>query len=275
MPSPLATRQLLIGGLLPGLSPDLLTWATPRLTRRMREITLAPGATLFTAGDPAPSYYLLVAGSLALGPQTRTAPDETVGWLDAILERPRTATAQAITAVTAHEIPIADFTAVVEDSLDLSLGLIEERARRALAARPVSLAAQPLPADLTVTEPDPFTRRLELLRRCGCMRYARIQTLASLAESAEQVVVDGPFTAGNDTLWLVARGSVVAEERTYGPGSTVLGPGAFLDRAQPRPALARAAELVRLELDDWFDVAEESFDLVRSTLVWIEEERRA
>jgi CRP-like cAMP-binding protein len=243
----------------------------------MREIWLEAGESLFRAGEPATTYFFLVDGTVRLGTAMRTAPDETVGWLDAVLERPRSADATAEGAVHVFEIPISDFTAVVEDSLDLSMGMLEERARKVDAMVP----ATPRPVRETSTaEPtdDSFARTMVTLREAGCLRTARTQTLASLAECATSISLRAgeAFTAGDNGLWLVARGLTECAERTYGAGMLVAGTGAFVERARPRLAKAvHDTDLLQIAFDDWFDVAEENFDLVRSTLVWIEEERQA
>lgn len=237
----------------------------------MRELRVAAGDVLFRAGEPATSYYLLVEGSLRVGAAQRSAPDETVGWLDAVLQRPRRADAVATEAAHVFEIPIADFTAVAEDSLDLSLGLVEERARRVQAMSPVR-PSRVLPTD------DAFARTMVTLRDADCLRTARIQTLASLAEATTPIALGAGdlFTAGENGLWVVGNGLAESEGRRYGPGTVVGGTSAFLERARPRPATAVSpTQLLHVRFDDWFDVAEESFDLVRSTLVWIEEERES
>ena len=116
------------------------------------------------------------------------------------------------------------------------------------------------------------------LRDAGCLRTARIQTLASLAECVTTVTLRAgeAFTAGDNALWLVARGLAETSEGTYGRGALVSGTGSFVERERPRPArVVEDTTLLHIAFDDWFDVAEESFDLVRSTLVWIEEERQA
>lgn len=290
-PPPMAARQLLLGGLLPGLSPDLLSWATPRLTRRMRELRPAPGTPLYAVGDAASTFFLLVEGDVVVTDhdreRKRRAPDETLGWLDAVLERPRTQAARAGERAHLLEIPIADFNAVIEDSLDLSMSMVEDAARKTHA---LAIASHP---DLRRTctgkvegsEEDPaqspYTRVLEALRSAACLHHARMQTLASLASTADSIEVPkgGSMTVGSGALWLVMRGALRLDDEASGvhdvfeAGRTVGGASAFLDRSRPRSAEALCeTELLRIDFEDWFDVAEEHFDLVRSTLVWLEEE---
>lgn len=258
----------------------------------MREVRPPPGELLYQVGDSATTFYLLVEGSVVVRTEgverTRHAPDETLGWLDAVLERPRSHDARAGERAHLLEIPIADFNAVLEDSLDLSMSMIEDAARKthalALASGPLLRASYTCKvhgsAD-TESVQSSYTRMVVSLRSAACLRHARMQTLASLASVADSIEVPagGTMTLGEGALWLVMRGAIRLNEDedglqdTFEAGRIVGGAGAFVDRVRARPGQAVCeTELLRIDFEDWFDVAEEHFDLVRSTLVWLEEE---
>jgi len=273
--------QLLLGSLVRGASAEVLDWASPRLTQHMRELRPRSGEVIYRQGEHGASFYVLAEGRLRLetGSASRSlcGPRETLGWLDATLRRPRTHTAIAESNVTLLEVPVEDLRAVAEDSLELSMALIADAARRLVEIRNRHRPHRGETSGKPIFDPvcggSDVTRALAVLRRVNCFANARMQSLVSLSEHARAVTVGAgdSFDAGNGALWVVSRGETTCHDRVAGPGGLVSDVETFLfERDEPRPCRALVnVNLIRIDLEDWINVAEEHFDIVQSTLIWI------
>ena len=123
-----------------------------------------------------------------------------------------------------------------------------------------------------------FVERLATLANAPLVRGGGIQVLVELADSVEEVSFepgDPIFERGHwlGMAFFVLEGEALGDRLdpeirvTFGPGSLV---GGVASLGEPILAWsARAVTRVRalsLRLEDWFDLMEEHFDLVRSAL---------
>lgn len=262
-------------------------WVTDRLTALLEEQACRAGETLYAAGDPPESYYFLRQGRVDLvgkgsSPWSYRGPS-VFGMSDALLERPRRRTAVAVTEIQAMKVASEAWIELLEDSFPLAraavLGTVrvvadlEARfwATEVLQTRRASLRS-PLGATLDVIE------RLAVLAEAPLLRGAGVQTLSDLAASSEVT----RFTAGEVVLrrgvstgrvHLLLEGGVEATRASPdvrwlgGPGDLVCGVAAFGDAVDAWEARALTpGRALTFRVTDWFDLMEEHFDMVRSTL---------
>ena len=124
-----------------------------------------------------------------------------------------------------------------------------------------------------------------MLHDTTAFKRAGIQALVSLAPVADELRIsagDTLFSAGEVTgvFFVVARGLIELEREQplrhyrFGPGSIVGGSAAFGDVERLYTARAlRDTVLLRIREEDFFDVMEDHFDLARSVLGYIAQER--
>lgn len=128
--------------------------------------------------------------------------------------------------------------------------------------------------------------RIVTLRATRPFRRARIQTLASLAASADVLKLapsDELFAraAPRRAHYVVALGEIEttrvepAHRERFGQGAFVLGPASFVRRIAFDAIASRPSTVLRLSDEIVFDVSEDHADLSRSILTWLEEERDA
>src|SRR5690606_24271749 len=124
--------------------------------------------------------------------------------------------------------------------------------------------------------PLPLVERVLTLRDVPTFARSSIQALVSLAPAAEELRLSAEqlmFRAGESygALFVVAHGAIELENKLprrllrFGPGSLLLGATAFgeVQHAYSARALAESVVL-RLRIEDVFDVMEDHFDLARS-----------
>jgi CRP-like cAMP-binding protein len=125
-------RVLLLKGVaLFAASPDeVLAALAPRLTER----DLPAGATLFVAGAPGASLFIVVAGELVVtaGRQelNRVGPREVVGEMALLDPAPRLATVVAVTDTRLLEVDEGAFRAVLGERPEVARGVIQVLTRR-------------------------------------------------------------------------------------------------------------------------------------------------
>lgn len=261
----------------------------------MRDLYFKRDQRLFAIGDPAIDVFFIVKGSVRL-----TAPDAApwdfeapavIGAIDAFAGRPRTRRAVATADTHALALAHTDWLAVLEEHFDFAresvLRLADGLGRMRLGlagdgGHPgPSEPAGPRAAGLGLYEKTVALRRLPVLRAAGVQVTMR---LAALAEERALAPGEALFREGDagETLDAVAGGRIAIERATpplraaFGAGSLV---GGLASLAAPRAAFdARAAEtslVLRLRKDDVFDVMEDHFELTRSILASVNEERSA
>lgn len=263
------------------------SWVTDRLTSLLEEQRARAGETLFDAGDPPDFYYLLREGRVSLTrdgtpPLTYEGPS-VFGLSDALLERPRTRTALAVTDVQAMRVHSEAWIEILEDSFPMTraavLGSIrtvadlEERlwAKTPPEPRPPARHRR-LGAQLDVIE------RLALLTDAPLLRHAGVQTLSDLAGACDIVAFEageGLLVRGKaqERVILLVEGESQAERVDPrilwrgGPGEIVCGKAAFGDGINPWEATARTpGRALTFLVSDWLDLMEAHFDMVRRTL---------
>jgi CRP-like cAMP-binding protein len=254
----------------------------------VEEEDVESGKRLFAQGEPPEFIFFVRDGRVRLereGSSPWTFEGRSViGVFDALLERPHTRTAVAETNLHLLKLRTEHWLALLEDSFGLARSALANSVSivAALEARQWATQAQPRgEIAVAVSSVEPrlgFIERVAILAEIPLVRSAGIQVLVELAESVEELT----FQPG-DTLFrhgepggralLVLQGDVAAERSDlslqvlFGPGSFV---GGVASLGDPVAAWqARAATYVRvlsMNIEDWFDLMEEHFDLVRSAL---------
>jgi CRP-like cAMP-binding protein len=261
---------------------------TDRLTSLLEEETFRADDTVFSVGDPPEFCYFMREG------RVRFVCEGHAPWIfegrcafgmsDALVERSRTRTALAVTDLQLMRMQSDAWIELLEDSFDLARGAVRELARAvaqleekvwasAGSRNPSSVA----PIVAAVGSPD-VLERLATLMDVPLLRGAGVQTLSDLANASEELTFaagESLFERGATTgvVYVILRGEVQASrtdpEVTWrgGPADIVCGTAAFTESvgAWQARAVTPARALV-FRVDDWFDLLEEHFEMVRSTL---------
>ena len=283
------SRELFLGALGSHLGRDE-AWVTDRLASLLEEDTARAGDILFRIGDEPDHYYFMREGRVELlreGYAPMTLEGRSVfGMADALLERPRNRTARAITDLELMRVQTAGWMELLEDSFELArlavvatarnvAGLEEAAWRAAESASPVAAASQAQPIR---RRPLDVIERLAALMDVPLLRGAGVQPLSDLAESSEEIVLEKGeklFARGgpSERFFVVVEGRVEALREnpsakwTGGAGEIVCGAAALTGLPMAWEARASApTRALAFRLEDWFDLLEEHFDVVRSTL---------
>jgi CRP-like cAMP-binding protein len=261
---------------------------TDRLVSVLEEQYARAGETLYLVGDPPESYYVLREGSVRLV-REGTAPwkyegRSVFGMSDALLDRPRSRTALAVTDVHAMKVQYEAWMELLEDSFDLARAAVRGAVRSvagleerlwAVEARSPAMGSR----RLAIPEgPLEVLSRLAVLTETSLLRGAGVQLLADLAGGSEVVTFErGEVLVERGTdpgrVLVVIKGGVEASREAPdaqwrgGPGDVVCGMAAFGDpiRAWQAGAIT-AGRALSFRIEDWFDLLEEHFEVVRSTL---------
>jgi CRP-like cAMP-binding protein len=266
---------------------------TKLLGESMREVFFDAGAVLYEEGSAADDLYFIMQGTVALRregmPDLVFGPNSVVGIIDADLDRPHARRAVALTDVEALALRAEDRLEVLEDNFEQTRALILFTAERVhelvLGSAAEDSDKSPEPGPELGPEPLPLVERVLLLHDTAAFKRAGIQALVSLSPVADEFRIrsgDTLFRAGEITgvFFVVARGSIELEHentkrrRRFGPGSIVGGSAAFgdVERLYTARALCDSV-LLRLREEAFFDVMEDHFDLARSVLGYIAQER--
>jgi CRP-like cAMP-binding protein len=163
---------------------------------------------------------------------------------------------------------------------------LEERRDRRVAGAGVALArSEPTPPNHLPAGRLNVIDRLALLMEVPILRGAGVQPLSDLAVVSEEV----GFQPGDvlfdhrpvpERVVLVVEGEVEAWReapgliRRAGAGQIVGGAAAFADSALAwRARATRRGRALAFRVEDWFDLMEEHFDMVRSALAALSLER--
>jgi CRP-like cAMP-binding protein len=264
----------------------------------MREEFFPAGTVIYRVGDPSDEIYFVVRGTISLtkeGTVTRNLDARSVvGILDAIRERPHDRTATALTDVEALVLRDEDRLEMLEDSFEYTRDIILFSLiglHELMLELPDMGLAEPgessPPVEPPEPDPLPMIERVLTLRDAPAFGRASIQPLVSLAQLATEVRVRAGemlFRAGEVTgvFFVVARGCVELE-RSDPPGLARFGPAAIVGGI---PALGDAERiysaravgdsvLLCFRESDFFDVLEDHFELARSVLAFIADQRVA
>jgi CRP-like cAMP-binding protein len=264
-----------------------------QLGQSMREVFFDAGAVLYEEGSAADDLFFIMQGTVALRregtPDLVFGPNSVVGIIDADLDRPHARQAVALTDVEALALRTEDRFEVLEDNFEQTRALILFTAERVhelvLSSSAEDSGELPDPGPELGAEPLPLVERVLLLHDSAAFKRAGIQALVSLSPVADEFRIqagDTLFRAGEVTgvFFVVARGAIELEHentkrrRRFGPGAIVGGSAAFgdVERLYTARALGDSV-LLRLREEAFFDVMEDHFDLARSVLGYIAQER--
>jgi CRP-like cAMP-binding protein len=272
------------------------SWVIDRLTALLEEEDVFAGETLFSVGAAPEYFYFLREGRVQLvreGSAVQTVEGPAViGMFDAVLDRPRPRTAVVLGDTQLMKVAVDAWVELLEDSFELTrasvlgsarqVALLEERLLDAGVEPWAGSTAGPLlaaGARLGVLE------RLALLMNALPLRLAGVQSLSDLAVASEVAdfepndVLFDP-SAKRERLFLVVEGQVAASRPssdvvwTSRPGQIVCGAAAFGGVASAWSARAIShTRTIAFRIEDWFDLMEEHFDLVRAALAGLVLER--
>ncbi len=290
------SRELFLA-VLTGGAANLETWVIDRMTSIVEEEDVPAGKRLFAEGEPPESIFFVREGRVRLerdgtGPwlfEGRTV----IGVFDALLDRPHARTAIAETDLHLLKLRVDSWLELLEDSFGLARAALRNSVTTVAGLEARRWAAEEAPHGEVVARVPPvlgtlaFVERLAVLADVQMLRGAGIQVLVELADMMEEVTFEPGETIlgrGNPRgeALLVLQGE--AEGNRLDPGlRVVFGPGSVVGGVASlgEPVLAweaRAITRVRalsMRLEDWFDLMEEHFDLVRSALSGLALQREA
>jgi CRP/FNR family transcriptional regulator, cyclic AMP receptor protein len=212
-----------------------------------------------------------------------------VGTLDANRERPHTRTSRALSDVEALVLSNDDRLEVLEDNFEQSRTLIlfmAERLYQLTAQLPGTDSVRELDyASCPARDPLPLVERVLTLREVPIFSRCGIQALVSLSPYVEELhLAPGELLFERSTtrgsFCMVASGSVELERAQphgishFGIGTLVGGAAALADIERDERARALSDSVVlRVRLEEFFDVMEDHFDLARSVFAYLAAER--
>jgi CRP-like cAMP-binding protein len=282
------SRELFLAAL--GVPLDTMEpWVIDRITSQLDEHFIRPGQTLYTAGQPSEFLYFMHEGRVRVtrdgGPSWTVVGRWFLGVFEALRERPSTTTAVALTDIHAMRVPAIAWRDLLEDSFDLARAAIFNAAQAVVkleelvptppASQPRRVSwvpAVPRPGRLTLVETLAHLLDVRMLRGAGVQALTDLAAVAQEASFAsDEVVLERGVE--RDRLVIVAEGEVHAERanpavvRRYVPGEIVCGVASFGATAPAWEARATApTRTISFPIEAWFDLMEEHFDLVSSTL---------
>lgn len=263
-------------------------WVTSRLAEAMEDVDARAGEVLFEAGSPAEHYYFLVSGEVEMVRQGArgwpVAGPGLVGVLDIALERPHARAAVVKRDAHLLRLHASVWFDALEDSFEVTYAVLMSMAgvSHALHVRPPPAGGfAPPRGDAPLEIGTSIVDRILFLGEVPLLRGASTQPLTTLAEQTELVTLaagDALFEAGAhcDTLYVVASGELEVTHAASGTGGrfragALVGGAASLLASRGGYA-ARAAEpsrVLAIRHDDYLDVMEEHFSVVRSAMGFI------
>jgi CRP-like cAMP-binding protein len=284
------SRELFLLALTLEPGESLPSWVVDRIASLLDEVEVTAGQVIFAAGDPADYIYFMSKGRVILS-REGSAPWTyegrwAIGLFEVIKDCPRTRTATALRDFRMMRIKGEAWLDILEDSFAFGRASLE-RSSRTVASLTEQLAARglaPVPLAAPLMTLPKGQGRLNLIERLAVLyelvhlRDAGVQTLAELAAVAEEVT----FAAGEEVLaagarkdrtFIILEGEIEASRtapplrQIYGAGTVVLGAATFGDASTPWGARATVAtHTLAMYHDDWFDLLEEHFGMLRSVL---------
>jgi CRP-like cAMP-binding protein len=269
------------GAQLEGLDP----WVVDRMTSILVEQGIRAGQVLWAEGEPVESLYFMFDGRAEA--RREGAPPWTfegkwfLGAFEGFDGSPARRSLVALTDFDALKFRRSTWFDLLEDSFELTriaIGAAASSVARLDERRAGRLDAPPRLELPSSDEPLRSVERLAFLTEVPLARGAGVQALADLAAASDELRLrdgDTLFRDGEerDSLYVVVNGCIEARRaspdvvRTYVAGDVVGGASAFSERGRAWTAHARGpARLLAIPVEAWFDLAEEHFDLVLSTL---------
>ncbi len=263
-------------------------WVTSRMAEAMEDVDVRAGGVIFEAGSSAEHYYFVVAGDVEMTrpgarPWTVTGPG-LVGVVDVALGRPHLRAAVAKGDARLLRLEVAVWMDALEDSFDLTYAVLQNMAQTVYGLRmrpPPSGGFDATPDAMRSASLRTVVDRILFMRDVALFGHAATQALTTLAEATETMELspgDALFGKGvhPERIFVVASGEVEAVHDTapivgkFRCGSVVAGPAAFVRQNGGFSARATVATTVlAVDLDDYFDVMEEHFTLVRSAMMFM------
>jgi len=280
------SRELFIAAVAGGLGP-VEPWVTDRLAEILEEDELGTGECVFDVGDSPDYFYFLRHGRVEIvgggaPPFTIDSP-RAFGLLDGLAERPRTRKVTALAPTLLLRVRVDAWLELLEDSFDLARMALWRGIRNVAALEERSWASHPgltPPATAIVTAGKALDAvdRLTVLMQVPYLRGGGAQPISDLASVCREVSYgpDEPVLirgGRRDELFVIVEGRVSAQRGSPdvawkgGPGQLVAGVATLGERGRDWEARAvTATRVLTFSVEDWFDVMEENFELVRATL---------
>ncbi len=289
------SRELLLAAV--GRSLEVEPWVIDRLTASLEEQEAVAGDYVFAAGEVPDYLYFLRRGRLELlrngeSVETLEGP-HAFGMLDMLLERPRSVSACARTPLELMRVRADAWLDLLEDSFELARMSVGGLARGVCALEEKLWASgrhlkppTPLVVDASRGAKLDVLERLAILMRAPLLRGAGVQPVSDLASVSEEVefasgelLVDRESPPGR--VFVLIDGQVHARKEDSraswqgGPGEMVCGAAALGEKSSEWDARAVVpTRALAFGVDDWFDVMEENFEMVRSALVALATEHK-
>jgi CRP-like cAMP-binding protein len=265
-----------------------------RFAIQTEDVTLAAGEALYRAGEVSDHFFFLVSGQVTLSrpgaADSVFGEREVLGTLDAIAAKPHTHTALATKDARLLRIRVSDWAEVLEDNFDISTHAVTQLANRVLGLRtrppPLGGWGDSPPASARATSGLQVVDRILRLRAVPTFARASTQALAALAQlgsttfaRTDELMFARGETKGN--LVIIASGEVSMpwegspEPPRFGESSLLAGGASLSDTPLADVRAVSPARAIVLPREDFFDVMEEHFDLVQSTIAALTEERQA
>jgi CRP-like cAMP-binding protein len=263
-------------------------WVLDRMTSILDEQEFHAGQTLFAAGEPVEFLYFMQDGRVrftrADGPSWTQRGRWVLGGFEAIGDRPAVHTATAIADFNGMRVSAAAWVEMLEDSFPVARSAVVNSSRAMMRLEEQVPTGDPIspddPSRLSTVPPGALSlvERLALLLDVPMLRLGGVQALADLAAVSHEV----SFAAGewilergvpHEHLIRIVDGEVLAERegpavvRRHGAGDLVCGTailGQVADGWQARSVTPTRG--ISFPVEALFDLMEEHFDLIRSTM---------
>ncbi len=287
-------RELILAGF--GMQVGTVdAWVIDRLTSLLVDRVFHTGQVLWERGSSPEHVFFMRGGQVrfdrASGDTWTYLGNWLVGSYEAIIDAPYNSTATAIADFSALSIRASEWSALMEDSMQLvrralmrttkAIAALEDRFVDAFPTRPNVAWWAPPAGEWGVVE------RLALLADVRMLRGAGVQVLADLAAVSRAVsyapgeIVLRRHVPRHDLI-ILAEGVVEATRvdpdrvHPYVAGDLVCGAAAFGDPALHWEVRAKTAVRgVACAIDTWFDLMEEHYELARSTFAALADRREA
>ena len=267
---------------------------TDRLTAMLEEEECPAGERIYSEGEPPDHFYMLRQGRLEFLRSDRPveileAP-RAFGLMDVLAERPRTMSAVAASPVQLLRIRSDAWLELLEDSFELARTSVLALARATAAAEERVWANCTPPASPSPLALDGASGQLDIVERAALLmhtpmfRGVGVQPVSDLAAAAEEM----QFAAGEhlfgrgscDRIFVIVEGHVEAGRMdprvTWqgGPSQIVCECLCFGALASTWEARAKTrTRVLAFGVDDWLDVLQENFEMIRATLATFARER--
>lgn len=261
-----------------GIHADAPAEVINRLMRVATEHHYPAGARIIGAGERPRRVVVITEGDVVIhGPDHRQSRGTPLGVLDVLIGRPHPHDIVALRATRTVEIAAADYLAILDDHVDVSLALIDELAEAAhdltrTGRRQLGMSTAGLPCE------DPIQRML-VVRAAAPFARATVQAQARIASDAVTRRLRAGevlFRSESERLWLVASGAVkacVGEPQVNvvsGPGEPVGQAAAFAQPPWLYDAVAATdAVVLGIDREALFDRMEEHVSVPRSVISYL------